>query len=283
VGRRKPRPERLIPAGGYQEGELSNFAFNRWVGDVDAAFTWLDPGLRLDLSGSIGFEVDGKNPDTGCRDGNAFDTGVSISESLTKEFSVGLLAGYFDRVSYDSGLRRRDDGFCPVRIKVKDGPREAGFLGRAQSPPLEHAAVKRLETIILDDVWMLGSSARPSNDGQFHGFGSRHSGCALDWVPDPATRHADDREPGSSYSSKKATEADFHLSASFRKVSPITLPMTRAEVLVLVEEDAPMVSILIGAAALSFCCLVMVPAVRIVAAPQSTKVRVTGKPAFAAS
>ena len=96
-----------IPAGGYQEGELSNLAFNRWIGDVYAALTWLDPELGLDISGAIGFEVNGENPDTDYRSGNAFHIDLSISKNLTKEFSVGLLAGYYDQVSSDSGAGNR--------------------------------------------------------------------------------------------------------------------------------------------------------------------------------
>ena len=96
-----------IPAGGYQEGELSNLAFNRWIGDVYAALTWLDPELGLDLSGAVGFEFNGENPETDYRSGNAFHVDVSISKHLTKEFSIGLLAGYFDQVSGDGGAGNR--------------------------------------------------------------------------------------------------------------------------------------------------------------------------------
>ena len=100
-----------IPAGGYEEGELSNLAFNRWIGDVYAALTWLDPELGLDLSGAIGFEFNGENPDTDYRSGNAFHIDVSISKNLTKEFSVGLLGGYYEQVSDDGGIGNRVGAF----------------------------------------------------------------------------------------------------------------------------------------------------------------------------
>lgn len=85
-----------LPAGGYEEDELSNLAFNRWIGDVFVAGTWLDLELGLDLSGAVGFEVNGENPDTDHDSGNAFHVDPSISKNLTKEFSVGLLAGSYD-------------------------------------------------------------------------------------------------------------------------------------------------------------------------------------------
>jgi hypothetical protein len=134
-----------IPAGGYEEGELSNLAFNRWIGDVYAALTWLDPELGLDLSGAIGFEFNGENPATDYRSGNAFHIDVSISKNLTREFSVGLLGGYYDQVSDDGGTGNRIGPFkgrvtavgatagydfsVPARIKVL---REVDVENRAQ-------------------------------------------------------------------------------------------------------------------------------------------------------
>ena len=96
-----------VPAGGYQEGELSNLAFNRWIGDVFAAATWFDPETGWDISGAVGFEINGENPDTDYRTGNAFHVDLAVTKNLTKEFSVGLLAGYYDQVSEDSGEGNR--------------------------------------------------------------------------------------------------------------------------------------------------------------------------------
>lgn len=92
-----------IPAGAYEEGELSNLAFNRWIGDVYAALTYLDPELGLDISGAIGFEINGVNNATDYRSGNAFHIDLAISKNLTKEFSIGALAAYYQQVTGDSG------------------------------------------------------------------------------------------------------------------------------------------------------------------------------------
>jgi hypothetical protein len=96
-----------IPAGGYEEGELSNLAFNRWIGDVFAAGTWFDPETGLDISGAVGIEFNGENPDTDYRSGNAFHVDLAVTKNLTKEFSVGVLAGYYDQISSDSGEGNR--------------------------------------------------------------------------------------------------------------------------------------------------------------------------------
>lgn len=92
-----------IPAGAYQEGELSNLAFNRWIGDFSASLTYLDPELGLDISTTLGFEVNGRNSATDYKSGNAFHADLAITKNLTKEWSVGLLLGHYQQVSSDSG------------------------------------------------------------------------------------------------------------------------------------------------------------------------------------
>lgn len=92
-----------IPAGAYQDGQLSNVALNRWVGDVYAAATWLDPKIGLDISAAIGFEINGKNNDTDYRSGNAFHADLAISQYLSKELSIGVVASHYQQVSGDGG------------------------------------------------------------------------------------------------------------------------------------------------------------------------------------
>ncbi|MGX1743222.1 SphA family protein [Bosea sp. NPDC055353] len=92
-----------VPAGAYQEGELSNMAFNRWIGDISAAGTWLDPKIGLDISAAVGFEINGRNKDTDYRSGNAFHADLAITQYLSKEFSVGVIASHYQQVSGDGG------------------------------------------------------------------------------------------------------------------------------------------------------------------------------------
>ncbi|KLK90860.1 phenol degradation protein meta [Microvirga vignae] len=136
-----------IPAGGYEEGELSNLAFNRWIGDVYAALTWLDPELGLDLSGAVGFEFNGENPDTDYRSGNAFHIDVSISKNLTKEFSVGLLAGYYDQVSSDTGAGNR---IGPFKGRVTAVGATAGYDFTVAGTPVS-ARIKVLREVDVEN------------------------------------------------------------------------------------------------------------------------------------
>ena len=92
-----------IPSGSYREGALSNVSFNRPIGDVTAALTWLEPTLGLDLSGAVGFEINGENPATDYRSGNAVHFDVAVTKNLTKELNIGFLAGHYEQVSADRG------------------------------------------------------------------------------------------------------------------------------------------------------------------------------------
>lgn len=92
-----------IPAGAYQDGELSNVALNRWIGDIYAAGTWLDPKIGLEISGAAGFEINGTNDATDYKSGNAVHADLAVSQYFSKQFSVGLLASHYQQITGDGG------------------------------------------------------------------------------------------------------------------------------------------------------------------------------------
>ncbi|GJD65686.1 SphA family protein [Methylobacterium frigidaeris] len=92
-----------IPAGGYEPGELSNVAFNRTVGDVSAAATYLDPTLGYELSAAVGVTLNGTNPSTRYTTGSEFHVDVSASKFLSKDVSVGVIASHYQQLTGDSG------------------------------------------------------------------------------------------------------------------------------------------------------------------------------------
>lgn len=92
-----------IPSGTYQDGQLSNLSFNRWIGDLYAAATWFDPKIGLDISGAVGFEINGKNDDTDYKSGNAVHGDFAVTYSLTKELTVGAQVSHYQQVTADSG------------------------------------------------------------------------------------------------------------------------------------------------------------------------------------
>ena len=92
-----------IPGGGYEPGQLSNIALNRYIGDISAAGTYLDPVAGIELSAAAGFTLNGKNPATQYITGNEFHVDVSASKYLTKELSVGVIASHYQQITADSG------------------------------------------------------------------------------------------------------------------------------------------------------------------------------------
>lgn len=92
-----------IPSGTYRADSLSNLSFNRWIGDLYAAATWLDPKIGLDISGAVGFEINGKNDATDYTSGNAVHVDVAVSQYLSKEISVGALFAHYQQITGDSG------------------------------------------------------------------------------------------------------------------------------------------------------------------------------------
>jgi hypothetical protein len=136
-----------VPAGGYEEGELSNLAFNRWIGDVYWGFTYLDSGLGLDISGAVGFEINGENPATDYRSGNAFHAELSISKNLTKDFSVGLLSAYYRQVSDDGGA---GNGIGPFKGEVTALGATAGYDFAVGGTPVS-ARIKVLREVEVEN------------------------------------------------------------------------------------------------------------------------------------
>ncbi|ACL63057.1 SphA family protein [Methylobacterium nodulans] len=96
-----------IPAGAYEPGQLSNIALNRYIGDISAAATYLDPALGIELSAAAGFTLNGKNPATQYVTGHEFHVEVSASKNLTKELSIGVIASHYQQITGDSGSGAR--------------------------------------------------------------------------------------------------------------------------------------------------------------------------------
>jgi len=92
-----------IPAGGYEPGQLSNIALNRYIGDISAGATYLDPTLGIELSTTAGFTINGTNPATRYTTGDEFHVDVSASKYLTKAVSVGVIASHYQQITGDSG------------------------------------------------------------------------------------------------------------------------------------------------------------------------------------
>jgi len=103
-----------IPAGDYQDGEISNVAFHHWGADIYTAMTWLDPTTGLDLSGVVGVTFNAENPATDYRTGNEFHFEGAISKNFSEATSAGILGYYYEQLTGDSG----DGASGPFKGKV---------------------------------------------------------------------------------------------------------------------------------------------------------------------
>ena len=92
-----------VPIGQYRPGQLSNLAFHRWAGDTSLAVTWHEPKTGWDVSGKAGFTFNGTNPSTQYTTGTEFHIEGSIEKTLSKAWSLGAQAYYFDQVTGDFG------------------------------------------------------------------------------------------------------------------------------------------------------------------------------------
>lgn len=132
-----------IPAGAYQPGELSNLAFNRWIGDFSGGLTYLDPTLGLDLSAVAGFTVNGRNKETDYRTGNELHIDVGITKHLAHGFSLGVIASHYQQVTGDGGSGAT---LGPYKGRVTAIGGVAGYSFKVGSTPVS-AQVKVLREV----------------------------------------------------------------------------------------------------------------------------------------
>ena len=116
-----------IPSGGYQPGELSNVALNRWVGDFFGALTYLDMARGIELSTVGGFTVNGENFATNYDTGNELHVDVALSQYLSKQLSIGVIASHYQQITGDSGSGARLGAF-EGRVTAVGGTLGYSFL-----------------------------------------------------------------------------------------------------------------------------------------------------------
>lgn len=122
-----------IPAGAYEPGQLSNVALNRYLGDISAAATYLDPALGYELSAAAGFTINGTNPSTHYTTGNEFHIDVSASKYLAKGVSVGVIASHYQQITGDSGPGAK---LGPFKGRVTAVGGTVGVTGQAGHVPI---------------------------------------------------------------------------------------------------------------------------------------------------
>jgi hypothetical protein len=93
----------FIPVGDYQKGRLANIGANHWGVDLGSAFTLGNFDTGRELSGTVGFTFNAKNPDTDYRSGTEFHIEAAYTQHLPKGWSVGLVSYFYQQLTGDSG------------------------------------------------------------------------------------------------------------------------------------------------------------------------------------
>ena len=96
-------PSVNIPSGNYNANALSNVALHRWAEDLSLAATWLDTTTGLEASAIAGVTLNGRNHATNYRTGTELHAELAVSQYFSKAFSVGLIGGYLQQVTSDTG------------------------------------------------------------------------------------------------------------------------------------------------------------------------------------
>lgn len=93
----------FFPIGDFQKGALANVANHRAAADFNAAVTWLDPAIGLDVSLAAGVTTNLDNTATNYRTGNELHLEGAVTQNFSSQFSVGLVGYYYQQLNGDSG------------------------------------------------------------------------------------------------------------------------------------------------------------------------------------
>jgi hypothetical protein len=93
----------FFPAGSYNKNNIANLGANRWGVDIGTAFSGSHAGTGGEMSGVIGYTINGENEDTNYDSGNEFHAELSLLRRLSSQWAVGV-AGYFlKQITGDNG------------------------------------------------------------------------------------------------------------------------------------------------------------------------------------
>jgi hypothetical protein len=96
-----------MPTGDYSKGFNASIGHHRWACDFLWSMTYVSPASHLELSGALGYGINGVNDITHYRSGNEAHIELAVGKRLSPHWVVGL-AGYgYRQVTPDSGTGDR--------------------------------------------------------------------------------------------------------------------------------------------------------------------------------
>jgi len=99
-----------IPTGRYDTGFFAIIGLNRPGFDVSWGATYMDP-TGIEVSGTLGFTIEGYNTLTSYRSGDALHFEESLSKHFGNGFRAGVYSYQYDQITADSGAGARLGAF----------------------------------------------------------------------------------------------------------------------------------------------------------------------------
>ena len=99
------------PTGQYNTGQLANVGLNYWTFEPMATFSYISKKIGLELSGTVGFDINTINSATDYQSGEVFHIDATIAEHLPLFghgiIGIGANAFYWKQLTGDSGSGAR--------------------------------------------------------------------------------------------------------------------------------------------------------------------------------
>ena len=91
--------------GPYKVGSLANVGMNYWTFTPTLAYTYLDPTLGLDVSASLGIDLNTRNEKADYRSGALLHFDRAVTKNIgTTGFGVGVLFAFPTQIQDDRGV-----------------------------------------------------------------------------------------------------------------------------------------------------------------------------------
>ena len=91
------------PVGSYDPNRRLNTGLNRVAVEPNAAVTWLQPQYGQEVSLSMGYTMNFKNPATQYTTGQEFHLEYYLGQHLPKGFAIGLAGYLYNQMTADTG------------------------------------------------------------------------------------------------------------------------------------------------------------------------------------
>lgn len=133
-------PSVTVPSGKHAPDDLLNLSRNYWSFVPQLSYTYLNPATGLDLSGTFGLLINGRNPDTDYTTGTEAFVDFNLAQHFSETFALAVTGYWYQQISDDTGnvpavlpqgFRGSGFGLGPAAMKtVKFGSTDVTFIAK---------------------------------------------------------------------------------------------------------------------------------------------------------